>query len=442
MSTKALEDQLDRTRWHRPEIYFDLLEERRGGWFGHRQSYEEFIESTCHTLEQNNFLSELSDDCVKVGLRLYGLGEFSEDAKNDYEYLSFSERKRHFASERFINNHSGTILLYNMGCFDENMKHLQAGESLAVCNVKNSGHDNEDTVEKVLQRNDFLRNHNICRLKIKLKDEDLYLIDSGDIMRVKPNQSARIVVRNTNAIFMLIYGMNKEDTARMKKMEDYNANKRYALSESYWKSIDDYYEDDDGATKAREILLRPLIAMGCITERGLRKYTMIRILQSPRGTVFGEPPYTAHMFCPHAVDKNGVRLKKGEHAMSIIMLKSFFTMDLNVGDTTVISSEVGPVSYVLADNILVATITRTPVLDADIKDGHSLLKDQSDDKPITMPLASRKERTCDGCGIVWRSQMNKCSRCKCMNYCSKVCQVGHWREAHKLTCNSQAKKKS
>ena len=117
-------------------------------------------------------------------------------------------------------------------------------------------------------------------------------------------------------------------------------------------------------------------------------------------------------------------------------------MDLSIGDVIVLSRECGPVSYVLAENVLSATITRTPVLDADVKDGQSLLKDESDDKQNGMPLASRKERTCDGCGIVWRSQMNKCSRCKCMNYCSKVCQVGHWREAHKITCNSQAKKKS
>ena len=282
MSTKALEDQLDRTRWHRPEIYFDLLEERRGGWFGHRQSYEEFIESTCHTLEQNNCLSELSDDCVKVGVRLYGLGEFSEDAKNDYEYLSFSERKRHFASERFINNHSGTIILYNMGCFDENMKHLPAGESLAVCNVKNSGHDNEDTVEKILQRNDFLRNHHQKCLKIKLDDEYLQLIDSGDIIKVKPNQSARLVVRNTNAMFILLYGLNEKDIARMKKLEDYESNKRYALSESYWKSIDDYYQDH--AERARETL-RPLIQKEAMTERGLQKYTISKITKPKRHSI-------------------------------------------------------------------------------------------------------------------------------------------------------------
>ena len=47
--------------------------------------------------------------------------------------------------------------------------------------------------------------------------------------------------------------------------------------------------------------------------------------------------------------------------------------------------------------------------------------------------ASRKERKCDACGIVRRSSMHRCGRCKKAIYCSRVCQTEAWKE-HKKVC--------
>ena len=45
--------------------------------------------------------------------------------------------------------------------------------------------------------------------------------------------------------------------------------------------------------------------------------------------------------------------------------------------------------------------------------------------------ASRERRTCMGCGIVWLKEMDKCSLCGKVRYCSKVCEVMHRKEFHK-----------
>ena len=45
-------------------------------------------------------------------------------------------------------------------------------------------------------------------------------------------------------------------------------------------------------------------------------------------------------------------------------------------------------------------------------------------------------KTCGNCGR--RSEegeiFNHCSRCKVVAYCSKACQVHHWKNGHKQTC--------
>jgi hypothetical protein len=44
---------------------------------------------------------------------------------------------------------------------------------------------------------------------------------------------------------------------------------------------------------------------------------------------------------------------------------------------------------------------------------------------------------CIKCGIRGDSAMNRCGRCKSVFYCSRDCQVGHWKE-HKQNCNAPA----
>jgi MYND finger len=52
--------------------------------------------------------------------------------------------------------------------------------------------------------------------------------------------------------------------------------------------------------------------------------------------------------------------------------------------------------------------------------------------------ASRKERSCGNCDITWRKSMPRCSKCKAVSYCSRVCQEEHWTK-HKKQCRKTKK---
>jgi len=43
-------------------------------------------------------------------------------------------------------------------------------------------------------------------------------------------------------------------------------------------------------------------------------------------------------------------------------------------------------------------------------------------------------RACGNCGRIAKKLM-KCSRCHKVAYCSKDCQVGHWKAGHKIMCS-------
>jgi hypothetical protein len=41
---------------------------------------------------------------------------------------------------------------------------------------------------------------------------------------------------------------------------------------------------------------------------------------------------------------------------------------------------------------------------------------------------------CASCGSLDKEQLKACARCKAFNYCSKKCQVEHWKAGHKVDC--------
>ena len=47
---------------------------------------------------------------------------------------------------------------------------------------------------------------------------------------------------------------------------------------------------------------------------------------------------------------------------------------------------------------------------------------------------SRWTRECGNCGCQEKEQLKACARCKAFHYCSKKCQVEHWKAGHKVDC--------
>ena len=55
-------------------------------------------------------------------------------------------------------------------------------------------------------------------------------------------------------------------------------------------------------------------------------------------------------------------------------------------------------------------------------------------------FADVESEVCDNCNVVRNvsvhGRLKRCARCKAKLYCSKECQIEHWRETHKYFCKS------
>ena len=52
------------------------------------------------------------------------------------------------------------------------------------------------------------------------------------------------------------------------------------------------------------------------------------------------------------------------------------------------------------------------------------------------------ETTCGNCGLAAEEgeTLNHCARCKIVSYCSRACQVHHWKNGHKKTCQAASER--
>ena len=62
---------------------------------------------------------------------------------------------------------------------------------------------------------------------------------------------------------------------------------------------------------------------------------------------------------------------------------------------------------------------------------HPGLKSAIDD---FVPKHMAWSEICANCGDQDKSKLKICSRCKAFSYCSKECQVNHWKAGHKRDC--------
>jgi hypothetical protein len=56
------------------------------------------------------------------------------------------------------------------------------------------------------------------------------------------------------------------------------------------------------------------------------------------------------------------------------------------------------------------------------------------DRFPTGPFDNAWKRKCASCGCREKEQLKTCSRCKAFYYCSKKCQMEHWKAGHKVDC--------
>jgi hypothetical protein len=45
----------------------------------------------------------------------------------------------------------------------------------------------------------------------------------------------------------------------------------------------------------------------------------------------------------------------------------------------------------------------------------------------------KPSKPCTQCGELF-PKLHRCTRCKAVSYCSKQCQVAHWKAGHKQVC--------
>jgi len=152
-------------------------------------------------------------------------------------------------------------------------------------------------------------------------------------------------------------------------------------------------------------------------------------------------PFAYDVVCFLAVrDDDGREMGNGEDAVVKIFPEYRVKTCVPVGGRESVTA--GPLfCFDVVDGVRMALLLREPRLRTnqatDIQT--SILKALNEQNPeYTVTLegtndASRKERQCSACGIVWRKTMMRCSRCKVARYCSKACQKQAWSE-HKKSC--------
>lgn len=185
--------------------------------------------------------------------------------------------------------------------------------------------------------------------------------------------------------------------------------------------------------------MRSFETMGCTTEQQL-KHMRVRKIEG-MGTYAKINPFACHLKVLSATRHDGTQVEptfgEDEPVVAYVVIPQYkVKAAMNVFDQMVIA-EGQYVAYCLAAGIRDVLLARFPRLSCDRETDPftGRIPEQDFAEPQNMH-ASRKERECAGCGIVWRKPMDKCSRCKEARFCSKACLTNSWKE-HKKVCVSK-----
>lgn len=222
--------------------------------------------------------------------------------------------------------------------------------------------------------------------------------------------------------------------AMKEELSQYEINKARAEDEENWMKIDEFFEKAR-VPFDRAFVLKTLESQNLTSSASLNA-TELRMLggDEPRSTAIVPSSCSMDRWCIHAVLKNGSPPTNDD-----IISYKFFPSPINIMspmrylqfDAT-LTAEGVEVGYFLDESIHMAVLMRVPQLRADR--AQMILRRLCWTAGMgQIGLASRKERTCVGCGITWNNKMKRCSRCQSVHYCSPACIRGDWPN-HRPVC--------
>mmetsp|Transcript_29579 Transcript_29579/g.62741 ORF Transcript_29579/g.62741 Transcript_29579/m.62741 type:complete len:573 (+) Transcript_29579:501-2219(+) len=467
---QSFQKQLDGTKWCISGDYFNESSIENQS----RKVLRELLSNVVAEFEAHKD-EHFSDKCIEVGVRIQGLGIFSNEFRpgdqsmvNSWSH-STEMKNKICVSDRFVNTNASRVLV---GCVyaTEQVEQnplggvLDYGECFAFFALEPEGGTGE-TMDKAIDH-DGSHLLSIHPQPGESFGEMLY----GKALAVPPNKAFRLYLspKVKGAIITLWYEMREKD----KQEELYETNKRVARDEACWKPVRGFFEDlgrdlsiTDGSGRKIPTNIDPEFVSRCLTSYGVsemaQKYATMRIFERPNKWLSAYCPSSdpCEVYCIWAKMQNGNEAEEGDHVATIYIPlynlgievelgNNRQTMNMTPGDDDLLKN------YSIKPEVLRAVMVRVPELRADQERArvHSLMKTCFDGLKLNendsgerghdiggdVFFASRKRRTCAGCGIVWLKKMHKCSRCGKKDYCSRVCQVGHWKEKHKLKCKPKS----
>lgn len=262
-------------------------------------------------------------------------------------------------------------------------------------------------------------------------------------------QQVDLLPRIEGAVLVMVYGLTEEEVKEKQAAQEraeFERNKKVAEDEAKWIKVDDFlakHKEDLPQQFTREYVSESLSTLN--VSRTAKKMVRLRLLggeDNGRSSVFHPDVHAAEVACVWAERRDGSLAEPGEKVAGKALRE--FGIRFPISNLEQIGRDIAPsnpnvnVGYYLEKPIQRAVLARIPQLRADphhesMRHVTQALLQQINISSAGLAGASRKERTCEACGIRWRKTMDRCSRCQAVRYCSRACQIGHWK-MHRQAC--------